>query len=391
MGSQSKRKKGTKDNRNIITDIKRETDQDANRTALQPTFEGINYSALLVCQTDYVNVTDTVDPAQTNAPQAPTQVTGLSAVTVSDNQINLTWNVNGSPGVTGYSIYRSIVSGSEVLVDSSSINSYSDDNLNPGTTYYYKIAAVNSVGEGVLSIEDSATTTGSAPPINPNMWFHFNTGQTNFDAFGNQMILITDFPPMFVTPGAFGDKSLRTNDTSPADPNFPEYVYVIDNPNIQLDIVTGFSVSFWVRPLILGNTISGSNPAHVIGKYDASNKQWAFNIDTTGAGIFFVYANGVSAAVKSSAVFTTGVFQHVGLTYDAVTNTRSLYRNGVLLSNVGGGSPMPYSNVNMSIGRTDLNISQGFYRGRVDEIQYFKGRVLTSTQINNLKNSNATT
>lgn len=168
MGSQSKRKKGTKDNRSIVSDIKRETDQDANRTALQPTFEGLAYSPVGITQTDYVDVTDSIDPLQTNAPTAPTIVTGLDVTVGGDNALNLIWTANASPGVISYNIYRSKTSGAESLITSVSIpaTNYQDTNVIAGTTYYYKVAAVNAYGLiGPWSAEDSAITTGSIPSV----------------------------------------------------------------------------------------------------------------------------------------------------------------------------------------------------------------------------------
>lgn len=165
MGSQQKKKKGTGDQRNTISDLKREADQDAIRTALQPTIEDISHTPQIVTQKDFVEVSESIDPSQTNAPTAPTQVTGLNVVVIGNNQLNLTWTANGSAGVIFYNIYRSLTTGTEVLIDNSSTNSFSDITVNSGTTYFYKVAAVNIYGMvGTLSAEDSATTTGTPPP-----------------------------------------------------------------------------------------------------------------------------------------------------------------------------------------------------------------------------------
>jgi fibronectin type 3 domain-containing protein len=93
----------------------------------------------------------------------PAAPTGLS-VTAGDAQVDLSWTA--SAGATSYNIYRSTSSGTEVQVHTGvSTNSYSDTGLTNGTTYYYKISAVNAFGESSLSSEDSATpeVPGSAP------------------------------------------------------------------------------------------------------------------------------------------------------------------------------------------------------------------------------------
>lgn len=60
----SKKKKGTGDHREIISDIKRQQDQDAIRTALQPTFEGTLYVPPIINVIDYVFVTETTGASQ---------------------------------------------------------------------------------------------------------------------------------------------------------------------------------------------------------------------------------------------------------------------------------------------------------------------------------------
>ena len=44
--------------------MRRDSDLDQNKLALQPTFEGTTYTVSMVSQIDFVNVTDSVDPSQ---------------------------------------------------------------------------------------------------------------------------------------------------------------------------------------------------------------------------------------------------------------------------------------------------------------------------------------
>ncbi|MGZ4314754.1 MAG: fibronectin type III domain-containing protein [Gaiellaceae bacterium] len=109
-------------------------------------------------------------PNGSTTPTAPGTPNSLNA-TAGDRSVTLTWQApadGGSP-ILGYRIYRSTASGSETfLVDVGNLTTYTDANLTNGTTYYYKVSARNSVGEGSLSSEASATptvaaTTPSAP------------------------------------------------------------------------------------------------------------------------------------------------------------------------------------------------------------------------------------
>ena len=96
-----------------------------------------------------------------SAPPAPTN---LSA-TAGNGQVSLSWTA--SSGATSYNVKRSTSSGTEVTVASSSTNSYTDTGLTNGTTYFYVVSAVNSVGESGNSNEVSATP--SAPPADFTM------------------------------------------------------------------------------------------------------------------------------------------------------------------------------------------------------------------------------
>src|SRR5215510_3341987 len=68
MGSQSKRRKGTKDQRNTIQDMRREADQDALRVALSPEFEGKDQASPILSAVSYIEVTETLGSETTGLP-----------------------------------------------------------------------------------------------------------------------------------------------------------------------------------------------------------------------------------------------------------------------------------------------------------------------------------
>jgi galactose oxidase-like protein/fibronectin type III domain protein len=100
----------------------------------------------------------------------PAQVTGLNHQTVSSTQINLSWNANPpADNVTHYNIYRSTTSGftpgpGNLINSTVTATSFQDSGLTASTTYYYKVSATNSVGEGPVSSQASAQTTAAPPP-----------------------------------------------------------------------------------------------------------------------------------------------------------------------------------------------------------------------------------
>jgi hypothetical protein len=93
-----------------------------------------------------------LSPAGSTAPATPT---GLGA-SGGDAQAVLTWNA--ATGATSYSIYRSTVSGGQGAPIQTGVTgtSFTDVGLTNGTTYYYKVSAVNGAGESALSSEASA-------------------------------------------------------------------------------------------------------------------------------------------------------------------------------------------------------------------------------------------
>ena len=94
-----------------------------------------------------------------------------------DGRVLLSWPLPSSDGgspITSFSVYRGTTPGGENLTQrlvklSKTATSYTDFAVVNGTTYYYVVAATNSLGEGALSNEGSATPGGTttAPPGPP--------------------------------------------------------------------------------------------------------------------------------------------------------------------------------------------------------------------------------
>jgi fibronectin type 3 domain-containing protein len=106
-----------------------------------------------------------------STPTASSPPTGLTATAVSSSQINLSWTApsnNGGSPITGYNVYRGTTSGGEGTTAIATVTgpSYADSGLTNGQAYYYKVTAINSVGESLPSNEASATTL-PLPPATP--------------------------------------------------------------------------------------------------------------------------------------------------------------------------------------------------------------------------------
>ena len=89
----------------------------------------------------------------------------LSANAASANQINLSWNA--SSGAASYSIFRSTTnnftpSSSNQIVSGVTTTAYSDANLNPSTTYYYRVQALDSCGDASPPSNQASAMTMSS-------------------------------------------------------------------------------------------------------------------------------------------------------------------------------------------------------------------------------------
>jgi len=106
-----------------------------------------------------------------NGEVVPDSITDLSLTVISDNQVDLSWSTpadGGSP-ITGYLIQRKIVGFPGETLDPSfgdaTTTSFSDTTLSTGDEVQYRIAAINSVGQGPFSnIPAPVTTTGGSAP-----------------------------------------------------------------------------------------------------------------------------------------------------------------------------------------------------------------------------------
>jgi len=111
-------------------------------------------------------------PSVAATPQAvvPAAPTALAAVTAGNANVALTWLL--SPSATSYNVKRATTSGGPYTniatgVTATSISPYMNTGLVDGTTYYYVVTGVNSIGEGAPSPEAACTPQILATPSYP--------------------------------------------------------------------------------------------------------------------------------------------------------------------------------------------------------------------------------
>ena len=85
-------------------------------------------------------------------------------------RVDLSWTtpVNGGSPILGYNLYRGPSAGNLSLYQPLGVVTvYPDTAVTAGTTYFYAVAARNSLGEGTRSVVRSATPTGvPTAPLN---------------------------------------------------------------------------------------------------------------------------------------------------------------------------------------------------------------------------------
>ncbi len=143
----------------------------ANTVSLSTTYSdtGLGHSTTYTYRVSAINV---VGPSLPSGISSATTLniisqppTGLAATTASASQINLSWTApadNGGSPITGYQIERSTNNGTTWSTSTPNTGSvsttYSDTGLAAGTSYMYRVSAINAIGTSSASNVSSATT-----------------------------------------------------------------------------------------------------------------------------------------------------------------------------------------------------------------------------------------
>jgi len=135
--------------------------------------------------------------ARPTAPSAASVPTGLTAA-AGDATITLTWNASTGTAPITYNVYRSTTSGGEgttAIATGITATTFVNSGLANGTTYFYKVAAVNPAGTSAQSSEASAKTLTVVAQINTGGGaaspFSADTGFDSGNMFSNATAIST--------------------------------------------------------------------------------------------------------------------------------------------------------------------------------------------------------
>ena len=230
----------------------------------------------------------------------------LSAIT-GFNQIALDWdNVTGAASYTLFWDNSSGITSSDTAITLISSDNYTHTSLDNNTTFYYKIAAVNSSGTGTLSSEVNATYKGS--------------GSLSFDG---------------------------TND----------YVEIAhDN---SLNLTDNFTIEAWV------NLDSNTNNT-ILDKGDYNNLFQAHTSGNTGLS----YYDRTNDWTHSSGTIPINEWVHVAMSFQTGSNNLKFYKNGQLMSSHTVNNNSPTDAGVMNIGRQSPSTCVcNILDGNIDEVR----------------------
>jgi fibronectin type 3 domain-containing protein len=121
----------------------------------------------------------------TTAPSIPSTPEGMSALMTTNGNVTVTWDA--VPSASSYKLFRSLNASGGFNEKAADLveTTYTDTNLLEGTTYYYKISAVNIAGESSQSDAVSITYAAPAAPASVNASLSGATVSVSWSAVPN--------------------------------------------------------------------------------------------------------------------------------------------------------------------------------------------------------------
>ncbi len=127
---------------------------------------------------------DTFRIVNANGANGPDPISGLIVSAFTKTSLTLNWAQNAAAPFNEkyFEIYRSATAGGPytlVAKNAADVLTYTDNNLTPGTNYFYIVRPVNDNAAAAVSVEVKGTTTGDAtPPTIPTNLTVLSTGNT---------------------------------------------------------------------------------------------------------------------------------------------------------------------------------------------------------------------
>jgi hypothetical protein len=301
---------------------------------------------------------------------------GLSATATSTSQVKLTWS--GNPGSeTGEVLQRSADAAFTAPVSISlaaGAHSYTDAGLSPGTTYWYRVAAVSGASSSAWSTSVSVKTQSPAggsyakaiAEDAPVSWWRLGESPGTAVAADQQALN----PGTYSSGTTLGAPSLLPSEPSNKAASFDGVKGAVKvASSSSLNLGSPFSLEAWIKP---GKLPAAGSFASVLSKAES------YSLQFNGPRLeFTVIQSGTRHRLQapSGAVVAGSVYYMVG-TYDGTT--QRLYLNGtqVASASLSGGASVTANPLYLG----SWAGGEEFMTGTIDEAAVY-GKALSATQI----------
>ena len=278
----------------------------------------------------------------------------FSASGTSDT-VTLSWN--SVSGALSYTVYWDTVSGidsSDTTIQDISTNNYTHSGLDNSTTYYYKVAAIDSSGTGTLSAEKKFNTT---------LW---NGLIAYFPLDGNPDDFTANDYDLTVSGATLSTGRDNSSNTAYYFDGTNNYLSKALSPTLTLN---NFTVSLWVKSSTDQSIYTG-----IFASYNSASSGFQISYATDQSS----YRYRSTTSDEFDFGFSDNSWKFLTVTYDG-SNT-VLYHNGVSVSTFTGGDNVF---TNFTLGRN--RAGDQYLNGSIDELRIYE-RALNTQEITDLYN-----
>lgn len=213
---------------------------------------GLNPGTLYFYRVRATNPAGDSNFAAANLPTRPATPTGFS-VLPGNGQVQLNWNV--VTGATGYRVYRATSPSTPLgspLATGLTSPTYLDSTTSNGVTYYYRVTAVNTGGEGLPTEETEATPNAPNPPSVTASQIDDGTGQRS---------RVAQLRFTFNSLVNFGSSAFQLTDLM----GVPTSGVTVNNLSQNVGGFTQATLSFSGTPIVNGSLADGRYRLTVVG------------------------------------------------------------------------------------------------------------------------------
>lgn len=284
----------------------------------------------------------------------------------------LVWSASSK--ATSYNIQISLVNDMSIsFAEASGINttSFQLDSLQRGTTYYWRVAAVNNSGISEWSSVWSFTTV--QPVSNLVAYWKMDEGSGSLlidqSGVGNNGVIPNGV--LWVT--GISGLALRLNGSA-------QYASVMDNES--LDLTNALTIAGWIKPEKLASQYLVQKGLLVDGYqfHLLSTGKVSFQINQVSSQLFKLNSNTLYP-------YDGNTWMHIATTFDGAGI--KLYINGTLDKSISFGTPVTAVTNNEGLVIGAKNDFKSAFKGAIDEL-YIYNTALTGVEIANLYTQTST-